>query len=271
MPSSMENLKVTLIQTSIIWENIDANLKRYEKEYLSKIKPNETDLILFPELFSTGFSMETEKLSEEMNGLTIGWMQNWAKKLNTQIGGSLIIKENNEYFNRFVIVSKKGVETHYDKKHLFRMGEENNHFTVGNERVIYTLKGWKILLQVCYDLRFPVFSRNQTINGKKEYDAVIYVANWPEVRSTIWSTLLKARAIENQVFCIGLNRVGKDGNGIDHSGNSAIIDPWGNCKPEIVPSVENLTTHELNNEIITAISARFQAFLDADPFRLTVK
>lgn len=267
----MQNLKVTLIQTNIIWENIDANLKRYDEQYLSKILPNQTDLILFPELFSTGFSMKTQELAEEMKGLTIKWMQKWATKLNTQIGGSLIIKENNQYFNRFVIVSKNGVETQYDKKHLFRMGEENNHFTAGNERVVYTLKGWKLLLQVCYDLRFPVYSRNQTINAEKEYDAVIYIANWPEVRSRIWSTLLKARAIENQAFCVGLNRVNKDGHDMNHSGNSAIIDPWGNEVLTIKQNVENLTTFELDREIIVDINNRFPAYLDADSHNLTVK
>jgi omega-amidase len=267
----MENLKVTLIQTDIIWENIPANLKRYEDEYLSKMTAQQSDLILFPELFSTGFSMSTETLAETMDGPTIKWLQKWATKLDTQIGGSLIIKEDYQYFNRFLIVSKNGVEAQYNKKHLFRMGEENNHFTAGNERLIYNLKGWKILLQVCYDLRFPVYSRNQNLEGRLEYDALIYVANWPEVRSSIWTTLLNARAIENQVFCLGLNRVGKDGNNIKHSGNSAIIDPWGNSLKNIEPNVENSTTIELDSKIITTINTRFPAYLDADPFLLTVK
>lgn len=267
----MENLHVTLIQTDIIWENISANLKRYEDNYLSKMAPSKIDLVLFPELFSTGFSMETEKLAEKMDGSTINWMTKWAKKLDTQIGGSLIIKENNNYFNRFVIVSKNGIESHYDKKHLFRMGEENNHFTAGDNRIIHHLKGWKILLQVCYDLRFPVYSRNQIFNNEKEYDAVIYVANWPEVRSTIWTTLMQARAIENQAYCIGLNRIGKDGNGINHSGNSAVIDPWGNTISSIESFVENSTTFELDHNIITSITSRFPAHLDADSFHLTVK
>lgn len=267
----MENLKITLIQTDILWENINANLKRYEDNYLLKMKSSEHDLILFPELFSTGFSMNTEKLAEEMDGSTIFWMMKWAQKLDTQIGGSLIIKENNNYYNRFVIVSKKGVESHYDKKHLFRMGEENNHFTAGDNRIIHHLKGWKILLQVCYDLRFPVYSRNQIVNNIKEYDAVIYVANWPKVRSTIWNTLLRARAIENQAYCIGLNRVGKDGHQIEHSGDSIVIDPWGNNLTHIKPDVENSTTIELDKEILTAVNTSFPAYLDADPFHLTVK
>jgi omega-amidase len=267
----MDNLKVTLIQTNIIWENIDANLKRYEEEHLSKINVDTTDLILFPELFSTGFSMKTDKLAEKMDGLTINWMQKWATKLNTQIGGSLIIKENDQYFNRFVIVSKDGVESQYDKKHLFRMGEENTHFTAGHKRIVYTLKGWKILLQVCYDLRFPVYSRNKTIDGQKEYDAAIYVANWPEVRSNIWSVLLRARAIENQIFCIGLNRIGIDGKDVNHSGNSTIINPWGQTTYDTANNVEKITTILLKSEILTTINNNFPAYLDADTYHLTVK
>ena len=267
----MENLKITLIQTDILWENITGNIKRYEDEYLSKMTINQTDLILFPELFTTGFSMSSASLSETMTGPTIKWLQKWATQLETQIGGSLIIEENNQYFNRFIIVSKNGIEAFYDKKHLFRMGEENKHFTSGSKRVIYNLKGWKILLQVCYDLRFPVYSRNQNIDGSKEYDAIIYVANWPQVRSPIWTALLKARAIENQAFCIGLNRVGNDANNISHSGDSAIIDPWGNNLSRIKSNVENITTIHLKFEILRTITSRFPAYLDADSFILTDK
>ena len=267
----MKDLNITLIQTDIIWENIDANLKQYETKYLSKIKPNQTDLILFPELFSTGFSMQTKQLAETMNGKTIKWMQQWADKLNCQIGGSLIIEENNQYFNRFLIVSKNGIETHYDKRHLFRMGEENEHFTAGNNRIIYDLNGWKILLQVCYDLRFPVYARNQTINTEKEYDALIYVANWPEVRSKIWSTLLKARAIENQAYCIGLNRVGVDGNDINHSGNSAIINPWGETVKNLTPNTQFVENIPLQSSVFEDIKTKFPAYLDADQFHLTDK
>ena len=266
----MNDLKLTLIQTNIIWENCLDNLKRYETNYLSKLKTDETDLILFPELFTTGFTMNTKQFSEKMDGKTIQWMQSWAEKLNTQIGGSLIIEIDQNYYNRFVIVSKHGVETYYDKNHLFRMGNENNHFTKGTKRVIYTIKGWKLLLQVCYDLRFPVFSRNQTIEDQKEYDAVIYIANWPEIRSEIWTTLLKARAIENQAYCIGVNRVGKDGNEITHSGNSTNVSPWG--KGEFLkPNAELMKTITLKKEILDDINTKFPAFLDSNPFQLTVK
>lgn len=267
----MENLTITLIQTDIIWEDIDANLSCYENEYLSKLTKVKTDLILFPELFSTGFSMQTKKLAETMKGKTIKWMQKWANKLNCQIGGSLIIEEKGHYYNRFLIVSRNGIEAHYDKHHLFRMGDENEHFTAGNNRVIHQLKGWKILLQVCYDLRFPVYSRNQTIKNEKEYDAVIYVANWPQVRSEIWSTLLKARAIENQIFCVGLNRVGKDGHQTSHSGDSIVIDPWGKNVDSLTSSINFVETITLKKSELITIHKKFPAYLDADEFRLTDK
>jgi len=266
----MQDLKITIIQTDIIWENSIANRNRYDIEYLSKFEPGETDLILFPELFTTGFTMHTKTYSEQMDGPTIKWMQTWAKTLNTQIGGSIIIKENNNYYNRFVIVSTHGVESFYDKNHLFRMGDENNHFTKGENRVIHTIKGWKLLLQICYDLRFPVFSRNQTINAEKEYDAVLYVANWPAVRSEIWSTLLKARAIENQSYCIGVNRIGNDTHDMSHSGNSTITSPWGETT-QLKPNQEEAVTFILKRSIINDINIKFPAYLDANAFNLTDK
>jgi predicted amidohydrolase len=266
----MHNLKITLIQTDIIWENVPENLSRYETEYLSNLKPGETDLVLFPELFTTGFTMNTVQFCQKMDGKVIHWMQRWAKKLNTQIGGSIIIKENDKYYNRFAIVSENGIETYYDKNHLFRMGDENNHFTKGNTRVIHTIKGWNILLQVCYDLRFPVFSRNQTIKNNKEYDALIYIANWPEVRSDIWSTLLKARAIENQSYCIGVNRIGKDNTNIAHSGDSVSISPWGK-EEKLKSNQENMKTIELSKNELNQIKSKFPAYLDANKFIITDK
>jgi len=214
--------------------------------------------------------MHTKTYSEQMDGPTIKWMQTWAKTLNTQIGGSIIIKENNNFYNRFVIVSTHGVESFYDKNHLFRMGDENNHFTKGENRVIHTIKGWKLLLQICYDLRFPVFSRNQTINAEKEYDAVLYVANWPAVRSEIWSTLLKARAIENQSYCIGVNRIGNDTHDMSHSGNSTITSPWGETT-QLKPNQEEAVTFILKRSIINDINIKFPAYLDANAFSLTDK
>ncbi|MGV6860860.1 MAG: amidohydrolase [Putridiphycobacter sp.] len=264
----MNDLRVTLIQPNIIWEDKKQNINYYELNFLNQLKAGETDLILFPELFLTGFSMQTDLLAEQMDGLTIDWMTQWATKLNCVIGGSVIIKSNGNYYNRFVLVSNNGVEAFYDKRHLFRMGEENNHFSAGKDRVIFDIKGWKLLLQVCYDLRFPVFSRNQLLNGKKEYDAVVYVANWPKVRSTIWSNLLRARAIENQAYAFGVNRVGQDGNRVDHSGDSAVINPWGEVEYQAHNQEGEMRTVELKYSTLNEIAEKFPAHLDSDAFKL---
>lgn len=260
----MTDLKIATIQTHIFWEDTDKNLSFYESEYLNQLNQNQIDLVVLPELFSTGFTMNTNQFSEKMDGKTVNWMKNWAKNLNCIITGSVIIEENNQYYNRLLVVSGNGIESYYDKKHLFRMGDENNHFTAGKNRVIADIKGWKILLQVCYDLRFPVFSRNKTIGIKTEYDVIIYVANWPKIRSYAWETLLRARAIENQVFVIGVNRVGLDGNSVEHSGNSAIIDPWGNYVFKHENESNAIQINDLNYNTINEIRHKFPAFLDAD-------
>ncbi|MBK9190376.1 MAG: hypothetical protein IPM77_02150 [Crocinitomicaceae bacterium] len=171
---------MALIQTNQFWENKEANFEHFEKTHFAQIEPNSCDLILLPEMFNTGFSMSTNLFAEEMTGKSVQWLKKWAQYFDCQIGATLMIEEQNNVYNRFVIISKDGIETYYNKRHLFRMAGENDHFTPGSDRVIYHLNGWKILLQVCYDLRFPVFSRNKVINGQPEYDAVVYLANWPE-------------------------------------------------------------------------------------------
>ena len=260
----MQDLKVAIIQTQQFWEDKQANLSHYEKQFFSKLTDEKVDLVLLPEMLNTSFSMNTQKLAETEEGETVKWMQSWAAKLNCQIGGTLIIKANKSYYNRFVIVSENGVETRYNKRHLFRMANENEHFSMGQERVVYKLNGWNILLQICYDLRFPVFSRNKTIGEKKEYDLVIYPANWPAKRSAIWSTLLKARAIENQAYCIGVNRVGEDGNGITYSGDSACIDPWGTTDYQFAKNTEAVKILTLRRQVLNDIERQFPAFKDAD-------
>jgi omega-amidase len=260
----MQDLKVAIVQTQQFWENKAKNLVYFEKNYLSKMKAEEADLILLPEMFNTGFSMNAKELAEVMSGSSIQWLIKWADKLKCQIGASLIVEDEGNFYNRFLIVSGDGVETHYDKRHLFRMANENDHFTAGAERVIYNLNGWKIMLQVCYDLRFPVFSRCKTIDGMKEYDVVIYIANWPEKRNSVWKTLLKARAIENQAYCIGVNRVGIDGNQISYTGDSAVIDPWGNTQYQFTEGEENVKVLTLKYGVIEEITERFPAFKDAD-------
>ena len=259
----MQDLKVIIIQSRQYWEDKAANLVHFEK-HLKGVEPGSADLILLPEMFNTGFSMNTKNMAEEINGESVSWLKDQAARLDTLIGATLIIEENKNFYNRFVVVSKDKVETYYNKRHLFRMAGENDHFTAGEERVVLEHKGWKILLQICYDLRFPVFSRNKTIDGKKEYDALIYLANWPEKRVYAWKNLLQARAIENQAYCIGVNRVGEDGNGIYYSGDSMMIDPWGKIEAHCHERIEIVKFLTLKRSVMNDIEQGFPAFKDAD-------
>lgn len=215
-------MNVTLIQSDLFWENKSSNITYFTK-CIDEIK-EQTDLIMLPEMFSTGFTMNTKTFAEPMNGEVVEWMKETAKRNNAAICGSLIIEENNKFYNRFVWVDAEGKLFHYDKKHLFRMGDENNNYTSGNDRIIIDYKGFKIFPLVCYDLRFPVW-----MNRTKffDYDLIIIVANWPERRSLAWKTLLQARAVENQCYVAAVNRTGNDGNGMYHSGDSSIINPKG--------------------------------------------
>lgn len=260
----MQDLKVAIIQTQQFWEDKKANLDHFENEHFKQLEGQDIDLVLLPEMFNTGFTMNAQKMAESMVGGSIQWLIKWAEKLDCEIGGSIIIEDEGNYYNRFVIVSKKGVKTHYNKRHLFRMANEHEHFSPGQERVIYKLKGWNILLQVCYDLRFPVFSRNKSIGDKKEYDCMIYIANWPEKRNFVWKTLLLARAMENQAYCIGVNRVGVDGNDISYSGDSVLVDPWGNPLFQFAQNKEMLKILTLEYQTLVDITERFPAFKDAD-------
>ncbi len=220
----MDDLKVTIYQADIFWEDIDKNLLTIE-EKLTK-KKLETDLIVLPEMFNTGFSMQAKKLAEPMDGKTIAWMAKIAKTNNCVVTGSLIIKENSEYYNRLIWMHPDGNLSRYDKKHLFGLGLENENYTPGNKKLVVELKGWKICPVICYDLRFPIWLRNKNA----EYDLLLIVANWPEPRIEHWLALIKARAIENLAFAIGVNRIGIDGNKINHTGDSICISPLGNTK-----------------------------------------
>jgi predicted amidohydrolase len=260
----MQDLKVALIQTQQFWEDKSANLRHYESNFLEQLIGQELDLVLLPEMFNTGFTMNAQKMAETADGDTVKWLIKWAKTLKCQIGGSLIIGDDNTFYNRFIVVSEDGILSHYDKRHLFRMADEHEHYTAGERRVVHEIKGWKILLQVCYDLRFPVFSRNKTINDAKEYDAVIYIANWPSKRNFVWKTLLQARAMENQAYCIGVNRVGKDGNGFEYTGDSMLVDPWGQKIFEFSENEERVKILTMEYQTILDITERFPAFKDAD-------
>lgn len=224
----MSALRFTLIQTALHWEDKVANLVMLENKIRSIIEP--THIVVLPEMFSTGFSMQPELLAEDMEGDTVAWMKAMAAEQKVIMCGSVIIRDHTDagpkYFNRLLWVLPNGQIGVYDKRHLFAFAGEDKHYTAGNKRLIASVNGWRMNLQVCYDLRFPVWAR-QSIPTAPEYDVLIYVANWPERRSHAWKTLLTARAIENQCFVIGVNRVGEDGNGIYHSGDSMVVNPLG--------------------------------------------
>lgn len=226
-----------------------------------------TEVVLLPEMFSTGFSMKPELLAETMDGETVQWMKRTAAAKKIILTGSLIIKEGNNYYNRLIWMLPNGQYGVYDKRHRFAFAGEDNHYTAGTKRLIASVKGWKINLQVCYDLRFPVWARQQSQPEGPEYDVLIYVANWPERRSLAWKTLLQARAIENQCYVIGVNRVGNDGNNIYHSGDSMIIDPMGEVlytkKDE-----EDVFTIQLEKKQLDNVREKLPFLKDADGFMI---
>lgn len=266
----MQTLAITLVQTDLYWEDKNANLSMLTKK-ISSIH-NKTHIIVLPEMFSTGFSMHPEILSESMNGESFVWLQQTAKEKRAIITGSLIIKENNYYYNRLIWMLPDGKFGYYDKRHLFAYAKEDQHYSAGNKRLITSVGGWKINVQVCYDLRFPVWARQQTnINEEgiftPEYDVLIYVANWPERRNHAWKTLLQARAIENQCYTIGVNRVGNDGNNIYHSGDSMVVSPFGEVLYEKAHE-EDIYTIELQKDLLQETRSKFPFWKDADAFTI---
>lgn len=261
----MSALLITIIQTNLYWEDKTANLQMLEEKINSiSIK---TEVVVLPEMFSTGFSMKPELLAETMEGETVQWMKRTAAAKKIILTGSLIIKEENNYYNRLIWMLPNGEYGVYDKRHRFAFAGEDNHYTAGTKRLIASVKGWKINLQVCYDLRFPVWARQQSQPEGPEYDVLIYVANWPERRSLAWKTLLQARAIENQCYVIGVNRVGNDGNNIYHTGDSMIIDPMGEMlytkKDE-----EDVFTIQLEKEQLDRVREKLPFLKDADGFMI---
>lgn len=241
----MQDLSITFVQANQIWENKTANLEHYE-ELLKTV--DRTDIILFPEMFQTGFSMNTNSLGEKMeNSLSISWLKQVAKEKKAACYTSLIIEENGNYYNRGVFIEPNGKITSYDKRKLFGMAEEAVHFTPGTKEVIVDYLGWKINLQICYDLRFPENIRNGEIDGKPVYDLLLYVANWPERRIHHWSSLIPARAIENQCYVAGLNRVGTDNLGLTYNGQSKLINLLGEELSNLSDS-ENVISYSVSYE-----------------------
>jgi omega-amidase len=260
---TVNNLKITVFQAYLFWENVDKNLQNLNLRLSMGVK-EKTDLIVLPEMFNTGFSMNAEGLAEEMDGKTMTWMAAAAAKYDCAITGSLIIKENGMYYNRMIWMLPSGEYKQYDKWHLFGMGDEDQTYTAGREEVIVELKGWKIRLAICYDLRFPVFLRNEE-NG---YDILLIIASWPDKRIAHWKALIPARAIENQSYVIAVNRVGHDGNEVYHSGHSMCIDALGNTvyyKPED----EDLYTFTIGYEDLIKIRRGYPFLKDGDDFTIT--
>ncbi len=261
----MSALSITTIQTNLIWEDKAANLYALEQKINSIQDP--TEIVVLPEMFSTGFSMQPSLFAETMEGETLNWM----KKVSTQnkiiLMGSIIIEEEGKYYNRLIWMLPNGEYGYYDKRHLFAFGQEDKFYNAGNKRFIAQVKGFKINLQVCYDLRFPVWARQQNKSGGMEYDVLIYIANWPEKRSHAWKTLLCARAIENQCYVVGVNRVGTDGNNIYHSGNSLVIDPLGQVLYHM-PDDEDVNTVTISKDYLNEVREKFPFWKDGDGFSL---
>jgi len=260
----MSSLTITLIQTNLFWENKKANLKMLQ-EKIEAIK-EKTEIVILPEMFTTGFSMRAELLAETIDGETMKWMERVAADNKIILTGSVIIEENGKFFNRLIWMLPNGEYGVYDKRHLFAFGDEHAHYKAGNKKLIASVKGWKINLQICYDLRFPVWAR-QDFHAENKYDLLINVASWPAKRSVAWQTLLRARAIENQCFVVGVNRTGEDGNRIYYNGNSTIIDPLGEIIYE-KNKEEDVFTYTLQKEKITEIRNQFPFWQDADSFIL---
>ena len=251
---------VTLVQPDLIWENPMSNLQTISG--MLDENPHPSDLIILPETFSTGFTMRAGQFAEERNGPAASWMQGQAKKRKAYVTGSLIVRDQDRIYNRLYWVSPEGIEGQYDKRHLFRMGRENEFFTPGVSRVVFRLGEFRFLPQICYDIRFPVFARN-----RNDYDILFYVANWPVHRHRAWEILLRARAVENQAYVLGVTRVGKDGEGVDHLGGTCAIDPRGRVKGTLDerPGILNVS---IDLERIREYREKFPVWKDADRFTI---
>jgi omega-amidase len=251
-------MKLSVVQPDLVWENKSENLQNLER-LLSSLD-DKTDLVILPEMFNTGFSMQTDKLSEPTNGDTFHWMVNMSEKGKYGICGSYIVREGSNVYNRWVFVGPEKERWFYDKHHTFSISGENKYIVAGNNRLVFGFRGFRINPYICYDLRFPVWCRNQN-----DTDLIIYAANWPAARRNVWNTLLRARAIENQCYVAGSNRIGTDGMGIHYAGDSLIIDPRG----EIISSaagIEQCINGDISIEKLSDFRQKFPVLDDADTF-----
>lgn len=264
-------MKITIVQTQLFWENRPQNIAHIGG-LLSGI--THTQLIVLPEMFTTGFTMKPELLAEKNGGAeTLNWLKHMAAEKKCAITGSVAVEEQGRFYNRLFWVDAGGQVSVYNKRHLFRMGNEDQHYTAGTQRIVTRINQWNFLPQVCYDLRFPVWSRNQFKKDSSgtlqaEYDVLLYVANWPAIRSYPWKQLLIARAIENQCYVVGVNRVGEDGNGVAHSGDSVVVNPRGEIISKTQANAESVETLELDWKYLEEFRRVFPVGLDADGFSL---
>ncbi|KJD35220.1 amidohydrolase [Tamlana sedimentorum] len=259
-----EKLEIALIQSDLVWENPEQNRIHFT-HYIENL-PETVDVVLLPEMFSTGFTMHAKKVAETMQGKTITWLQELAAKQHIAISGSLVITENDNYYNRLVFVEPNGNLSYYNKRHTFTFAGEDKIYTAGNTKLIVNYKGWKLYPLVCYDLRFPVWARNT-----QNYDVLLYVANWPQSRIAAWDSLLKARAIENMSYCIGVNRVGVDALNNNYCGHSAVYDVLGNPIDTFKPNESGVKIVTLNKNHIDENRKRFQFLNDMDGFVIKEK
>jgi len=257
----VENLRITVVQSNISWHNANENLDNVE----SLLKQNKlsTDLIILPEMFNTGFTMRPSEIGESMEGLSVNFLKRMAREVNADITGSIAVNENNSFFNRLVWARPDGEIFTYDKRHLFRMAGEEKVYSPGTELLTVNLNGWKIRPFICYDLRFPVWTRNRGL----EYDLAVFTANWPASRERHWEALLRARAIENQCYVAGVNRTGADGNGVLYNGKSAVIDYYGKTKFQADENA-SITTVGLSHLELAEYRNSFPAWMDGDRFTL---
>ncbi|MES2761762.1 MAG: amidohydrolase [Bacteroidota bacterium] len=257
----MNAISITTIQTNLYWEDPDKNLTHFT-EKLNLIK-EPTDIIVLPEMFTTGFTMNPAVMAEAHEGNGLQWMIEKAKEKSCAVTGSISVKEENKFYNRLYWVMPDGTYKYYDKRHLFQMGNEHKHYTAGTQKLMVEYKGWKICPLICYDLRFPVWSRNRKENS---YDLLLYVANWPEARTYPWKQLLIARAIENQSYVVGVNRIGNDGNNVAHCGDSAIINPRGEVISKPNTSLDVIETVSLSATYLEEFRKLFPVMMDGDEF-----
>lgn len=258
----MHSLKISIVQTDIAWENKQENL-RMLREKLHALRGT-TEIVVLPEMFSTGFTMKSRELAEPVSGITVRILKELAADFQLALCGSFICSERSNYYNRAFFITPEGEEFYYDKRHLFRMGNEAEYFSAGNNKLIISYRGWNICLLVCYDLRFPVWSRN--VNN--EYDLLIYMASWPQARRLAWDTLLCARALENMCYVCGVNRIGVDGNKLIYNGGSVVFSAKGEVLASVPDGEEGIETVSLSLISLQQLRDKFPVWKDADAFRL---